>query len=100
MHELHPPGPNWFSINASGLGLRYLLVLAFLDRRAMKVLFAVGETQVDGLNMTAKTNMTSAGNSIHRFQFATFLTFIRTHTLVESFGFCNYLVISDPWRTL
>jgi len=57
----NPTGANRFGVQTPGFGVGYLFVLAFLDGRAVKVVFAVGEPETYALNVAFEANCAPSG---------------------------------------
>jgi len=74
IHDLHPALPDTLGLNAGVSGLLLLLALALRNSRAMKLLFALGETQAHGANMAFKTDSTSTWKHVEGEQIAAFVT--------------------------
>jgi len=72
-----PPSPNRLGIVAVNLGVLYSFTLTFANGIAMEILFTVGETKPDGLDMACKADGTPALEGFILF-FATGLAY-KTH---------------------
>jgi hypothetical protein len=74
IHDLHPALPDTLGLNAGVSRLLLLLALALRNGRAMKLLFALGETQAHGAHMAFKTDSTSTWEHVEGEQIAAFVT--------------------------
>jgi len=74
IHDLHPALPDTLGLNAGVSRLLLLLALALRNGRAMKLLFALGETQAHGAHMAFKTDSTSTWKHVEGEQIAAFVT--------------------------
>jgi hypothetical protein len=79
IHDLHPALPDTLGLNAGVSGLLLLLALALRNGRAMKLLFALGETQTHRTYMAFKTNSPTTWKNVEGEQFAAFIAINRTH---------------------
>lgn len=74
VHDLHPTLPDTLGFNAGVSRLLLLLALAFGNRGAMKLLFALGKTQAYGSHMALETDSTSTWKHVEGEQSVAFVT--------------------------